>query len=321
MSKEVTDRRIGFTLVELLVVIAIIGILIAILLPAVQAAREAARRLQCSNHLKQIGLAIHNYHTAFGSFPPGNIIKTAGVCPGQSPVQTEDASNWLISILPFMDQKPLFEMYDFEAFNEGVPNKQVRETYVSEYACPSDAATDELMIPASGPAAAGFMAAPYMPGSYRAVSGRSNGRRYLDSGKISNYPRFWRGAIHMTGALGFTTESFKHVKDGTSNTLMAGESTTKTNRGYRTFWAYSFGYFSLSAATAQPRTLLGDYDECIDGSSRKDPCERGWGSYHSGVLNFLLCDGSVRSISTQIDMELFACLATIAGEENVQMPE
>ncbi len=318
------NRRIGFTLVELLVVIAIIGILIALLLPAVQAAREAARRAQCSNNLKQIGLAIHNYHTAFGSFPPGNIVKTAGVCPGKNSVETEDSTNWMISILAFMDQGPLFETYDFEAFNEGEPNRQVREAHIDGYVCPSDLSTGQLMIPAAGPASQSQMAVPYMPGSYRAVSGRSNGYRYLDSGAISNYPRPWRGAIHMTGALGFSTESFKNVRDGTSNTLMVGESTTSTSRNWRTFWAYSFAHFSLSAATVgQPRTLLADYDECrsIGGDGRSEPCRRAWGAYHPGGMNFVLCDGSVRFINDQIDMPLLADVSTIAGKENSQLPK
>jgi prepilin-type N-terminal cleavage/methylation domain-containing protein/prepilin-type processing-associated H-X9-DG protein len=322
-------RENAFTLVELLVVIAIIGILIALLLPAVQAAREAARRMSCSNHLKQIGLAIHNYHDTYRVFPPGNVLKTAGVCTGSSSqAQSEDATNWLISILPYMEQKALYDRYDFSAYNEGLPNKQVRETLVSEYACPSDLAADELMVPGDGPAAPHAIGVPYMPGSYRAVSGRSEGLRYLDSGAIASYPDTWRGAIHTVGILGFTTEGFRSLKDGSSNTLMVGESTTRTNRAYRTFWAYSYGYFTLSAATTgQARILLGDLDRCIaegkaSGASGKEkPCLRGWGSFHSGgALNFLLCDGSVRTLDPSIDMTLFANLATIDGGETAQVP-
>jgi prepilin-type processing-associated H-X9-DG protein len=104
--------------------------------------------------------------------------------------------------------------------------------------------------------------------------------------------------------------------------LLAGESTTKTNRSWRTFWAYSYAYFSLSAATPQARTLLGDYDASVaaGGPGRDKPCKRGWGSYHPQGINFLLCDGSVHFLETSIDMDLFATLATIDGSEIAQLP-
>ena len=107
-----TDRRSAFSLVELLVVITIIGILIALLLPAVQAAREAARRMQCANNLKQIGLALHGYHTAIGSFPPGNINLGAGMCPGSAePVisYSTQNGNWMIAILPYIEQSAVVQ--------------------------------------------------------------------------------------------------------------------------------------------------------------------------------------------------------------------
>jgi prepilin-type N-terminal cleavage/methylation domain-containing protein/prepilin-type processing-associated H-X9-DG protein len=322
-KSEICNPKSAFTLIELLVVIAIIGILIALLLPAVQAAREAARRMSCSNNLKQIGLAVHNYHATHGCFPPGNIIKEAGVCPGARPFESDDATCWLISILPFLEQKALYDAYDFNAYNEGAPNQQVRETFVATYVCPSDLATDKLAIPARGPASEVYGAVPYMPGSYRAVSGRSEGLRYLDSGEIASYPEPWRGPIHMVGGLGFTTERFESVADGASNTLMAGESTTRTNRGFRTFWAYSYAFYTMSAATTgQPRTLYGDYDRCVAeaGTGRDTPCLRGWGSFHPGGMNFLACDGSVHFVSGTIDMELFAQLCTIGGAEVARIP-
>ena len=314
----------GFTLVELLVVIAIIGILVALLLPAVQAAREAARRMSCSNNLKQIGLAVHNYHAANRCFPPGNIIKEAGVCPGSRPFESDDATCWLVSILPFVEQKALYDAYDFNAYNEGAPNQQVRETSVATYVCPSDVGTDKLMVPARGPASEVFGAVPYMPGSYRAVSGRSEGLRYLDSGEIASYPEPWRGPIHTVGVFGFTTEGFRDVQDGTTNTLLAGESTTKTGRGYRTFWAYSYAFYTMSAATTgQPRTFYADFDRCRDegGTGKEKPCERGWGSFHAGGMNFALCDGSVRFLADSIDMELFAQLSTIGAGEVAKVPD
>jgi len=320
-------RRTGFTLIELLVVIAIIGILVGLILPAVQATREAARRLACANNLSQIGKALHSHHGAKGSFPAGNYTKTAGTCPGNRTPgvdrPSEDRANWMIAILPYVEQEHLHNTYSFSKCNEAPENQQVREAYVDTYVCPSDVACKQLTVPALGPAAAYALNVAYMPGSYRAVSGRSDGFSFLDSGDSTDYPRKWRGAIHTVGILGFGTERIKNIKDGTSHTLMVGESTTRTNRSYRTLWAYSFAFYSLSSATPQSRTLLGDYDQCtsIEGDGFSFPCRRGWGSQHGNGLHFLLCDSSVRYLSTSIDVELFAKLATIDGGEVAQLPE
>ena len=318
------QRRKAFTLVELLVVIAIIGILIALLLPAVQAAREAARRMSCSNNLKQIALAVHNYQAATRSFPPGNIIKQAGVCTGGTSFESDDGTCWSISILPYLEQEALFDNYDFGSYNESEPNQLVRETSVPAYVCPSDHAAGKLAVPARGPAAEYLGNVPYMPGSYRGVSGRSDGYRYLDSGEITTYPDAWRGPIHTVGVYGFSTESVDTITDGTTNTLLVGESTTKTNRGFRTFWAYSYSFYTMSAATTdQPRIFHADYDRCLDegGDGREKPCQRGWGSFHSGGVNFALCDGSVRFLSDTIDMQLFAELSTVTGGEVANVPQ
>src|SRR5262245_43797851 len=106
------SRRDGFTLVELLVVIAIIGILIALLLPAVQAAREASRRSQCKNNLRQIGLALHSYHSARKALPPGSGYQQATFIP-----------NWMTSVLPYMEERVLWEQFDKRQYMDASPNK------------------------------------------------------------------------------------------------------------------------------------------------------------------------------------------------------
>jgi len=200
----------------------------------------------------------------------------------------------------------------------------VRESRVGLYVCPADTDGDELTVPSAGPARPDLLNLPYMPGSYRGVSGRSDGYRYLDSRAASDYPKSWRGALHTVAIPGFETEAVRDVSDGTSHTLLVGESTTRSNRGWRTFWAYSYAHFSLGAATeGQPRTLSGDYDKCrsTEGPGGAAPCRRGWGSFHSGGMNFLACDGSVRFLSTTIDMRVFALLATIDGGTFAEVPE
>lgn len=307
-------------------VIAVIGVLLALLLPAVQAAREAARRAHCANNLKQIALAVHAYHATHGHLPPGNIVTRAGFCPGgQAEVVLENGANWLLAILPHVEQGPLGADYDFEAYNAGLPNQAVRQTFVSVYTCPADLAADELATPAAGPAAPHLSNDLYMPGSYRGTSGRSEGDRYLDSSEMTSYPVAWRGPLHLVGAMDFDYERFDTIRDGLSHTLLAGESTTETNRGWRTFWAYAYAYFSISAITPQRRILLGDYDQCValagpDNPGRDRPCKRGWGAYHPDGLNWATCDGSVVFLTNEVDLELLAELATIDGGEPARLP-
>jgi len=315
------SHRDGLTLIELLVVIAIIGLLIALLLPAVQAARETARTLSCRNNLRQIGMALHNHHGAKGHFPAGNYAKTAGVCPGTSQ-KSEDRVNWAISLMPYIEQQALHAGYDNSVCNEAPENQFVRENTVATYVCPSDPHAPELIVPAMGPAAKWSKNLPYMSGSYRAVSGRSDGRQFLDNSLLTSFPRKWRGPMHVVGILGFKTERIKNITDGTSHTLMVGESTTRTQPEFGTLWAYSYAFYSLSAGTPQERTLWGDYERCraAGGPGSSSPCRRGWGSPHPGGINFLTCSGAVRTISIDVDMAVFAELTTIAGGRHAAVP-
>ncbi len=303
-------KRSGFTLIELLVVIAIIAILIALLLPAVQQAREAARRSQCKNNLKQLVLALHNYHDNYQSFPPGKV--TLGSCCG-----TKSGTNWAISILPFMDQAPLYKQYNFNRYNEDSANQAVRQTNLAVQNCPSDVNAGQVMKPESGPGS-GLL---YRMSSYRGVGGKtdSNGR-WFDSGQGSLVGS-WKGVLHAIGnpyKLG--PESMRDITDGPSNTLVIGEYHTQTHPRRGTFWAYSYTSYNSSDVTYnQPRTLIADYDRCVSigGTGGADACKRGWGSFHVGGIQFALGDGSVRFISVNINTNILGNLATVGGNEVV----
>jgi prepilin-type N-terminal cleavage/methylation domain-containing protein/prepilin-type processing-associated H-X9-DG protein len=316
---------VGFTLVELLVVIAIIGILVALLLPAVQAAREAARQTQCRNNLKQIGLAILNYaSTNRESLPPGGI--TNGPCCG-----TPSGTCWTISILPFVEEQALYDAYDMTAFNEDDVNAPVRETFLAKYGCPSEDGLRELDSPESGPGA-GLL---YARSSYRACSGQSDGCGWYDSQQTDCLLRSWLGAFPTFGSdlelskflsrnKVTTTVKLKDITDGMSNTLAVGEMTSKassrSSEQRRTFWAYTYTSYNKSSVVPQTRTLIVDYQKCVDigGPGGSNPCKRAWGSFHPGGLNFAFCDGSVHYVTTSIDMTLLAGLATISGSEPIQ---
>jgi prepilin-type N-terminal cleavage/methylation domain-containing protein len=167
----------GFTLVELLVVIAIIGVLVALLLPAVQAAREAARRTQCANRLKQIGLAVLNFENSRTRLPAGSLSRGGIGGPYHS--------TWSVDILPYLEKQSLYNLWNPEiAFSKG-PNRILREAVVDSYLCPSDIQEELLIKPESGPGNKQLWAI----GSYRANSGRSlgsNGDQYWDNAMLNN---------------------------------------------------------------------------------------------------------------------------------------
>lgn len=315
--------RRAFTLIELLVVIAIIAILIGLLLPAVQKAREAAARAKCSNHLKQIALALHNYHDARGHFPAGQV--TAG---GVS-ILDNNWQTWSVEILPYAEQDALYRLYDPSKPMNGADNKSLRESRVSFYECPSDVNIGKLEGPESGPGAG----IPYMHGSYRCVSGKSDGSGWSDHAAQSYMSWTWRGVMHAdatpkdlftppayTGAaVQFGTERIITITDGTSNTLMVGEMSTVTHTTRGTFWAYGYGGYNSSAGVAESRMLINDYDRCdaIGGAGGINSCKRSWGSNHGGVINFAYADGAVRTIKQTMDMAAFVAQTTIAGGEVV----
>lgn len=336
MRTRVAKRRSSgaFTLVELLVVIAIIGILIALLLPAVQAAREAARRSQCSNNLKQMGLASHNYHDTFRCFPPGTI------CEGESESSQKTLINWAIALLPYMEQQSLYDLYDQLAYNQDPGrnngNKIVRESVVSLYVCPSEPGGPELIVPGTGPGgdpARGGAGLEYRTGSYKCVAGAVRGNVPLrNQGWWDMYFTSWpvpererRGVMHMVGILDWNCEKMSSVKDGTSNTLMIGEKSTSTGRKWGSFWAYPYIYYTMGHSIEHPLSISNDMDECFDLADAAGvwaaPCARGWGSFHPGVVQFAVADGSVCAISNNVDLTVLCDVSTIHGAEPTALPQ
>jgi prepilin-type N-terminal cleavage/methylation domain-containing protein/prepilin-type processing-associated H-X9-DG protein len=342
--------RRAFTLIELLVVIAIIAVLIVLLLPAVQKVREAAARMSCTNNLKQIGLALHNYHDVYKVFPLSGV--SNNYC-----CFTEGGPSWRISILPFIEQGNLYRLYDPTQTTEHPNNQALRQTVVKTYVCPSDPNGGQVMAPASGPARAYSTPLLYAEGSYKGMAGMagsSTANGFDDPFGALQYPSSWKGVLHAGPDLNYPTagtagaalspaanypagymnypgnyqnrESISTITDGTSNTIMAGEYATSTNIGRSAFWAYEFTGYAAGDFFTPPesRMLMNSFDACTAACPTcpegNQPCKRGFASFHTGVINFVFCDGSVHPISTNIDMILFGYLATIGNGEVVSLP-
>ncbi|AMV17037.1 DUF1559 domain-containing protein [Planctomyces sp. SH-PL14] len=302
-------RRRGFTLIELLVVIAIIAVLVAILLPAVQQAREAARKSQCQNNLKQLGIALHSYLETYLVFP----YATSNTGRGASPALVTNATG-LVSLLPYIDQGPLFNKYNpNEAAGNFNPaggylvgggatatgNGVLAATRIAAYLCPSD----------DGP-----QFHPSFDGSYGCLANvpsyRTSYHFSVDYNTALGYPYVWSGLDRLTRAMfGASSASTpRDVPDGLSNTIAMSETTLDVHDGKTPSWScaqHVGGGISFSVNDNGP---INNWYCCVwqtPANTNFKPGRLGeWGSpgsTHVGGLNVVLGDGSVRFISENLD--------------------
>lgn len=297
-------RRRAFTLIELLVVIAIIALLIALLLPAVQQAREAARRTQCKNNLKQLGVALHNYHDLHGVLPPG---WTADIPIGLN------GWAWGASLLPQLEQSTLRNALSYERHVLDPANDRVRQTILPVFICVSDPypnASDVIvLIPEIKP---GYTAMMWHPEERPYLFAKSNYPGVFGTTDIDATPSAGDGAFFHNSRL--TMGSFL---DGLSNTLVVGERTSRMR---------TYMNFSLQQVTTVDITLWAGVVSTTDSMQRvvgngltvpNDPNRTfaGFSSAHPGGASFLLGDGSVRMVGNNIDLGVSRALMTRAGGE------
>ncbi len=297
-----TKRRGGFTLIELLVVIAIIAILIALLLPAVQQAREAARRSQCKNNMKQIGLALHNYHDVHRAFPPGWL----GVMNGVQDAEGESGFAWSTMLLPYMDQAPLYQQMNFALPMDVAPNRFLVRQYLPVFACPSDPKPNDFMLEDRNAVNIDLGVSNYM-GVFGTVE--------LDGCENApgTAPVQANGQCVSDGSF-FHNSSMKmrDLTDGTSNTMLVGERTTFKDPGTGDPF-----YGTWSGALPEVEEAIARVMGHAEHPPNENDHPEDFGSAHTGGAQFLLGDGAVRFISENIDEGLFQALATRSGGEVV----
>jgi prepilin-type N-terminal cleavage/methylation domain-containing protein/prepilin-type processing-associated H-X9-DG protein len=302
-------RARGFTLIELLVVIAIIAVLIGLILPAVQSSREAARRLQCANNLKQIGIAMHNYHSDSNLFPPGYLSQTvnnqfdgAELGPGWS---------WGTLILSNLEQRSLYNAVNFGMQITHPASLTVRTTVLSSYLCPSS-------VPGTGPItlrdlADTVLVSDLVPGQYVASAGQW---------EVEEFAAGNNGVFYRNSNIGL-----RDIADGSSQTLLAGE------RSRNVADATWVGVIPGAQSCTKPGWPLQDCETSnvmvlshtgpspderwIDVPNNKTAGADDYWSLHPGGCNFAFCDGSVRFIKETINPKIFSFLSTRAGGEIV----
>jgi prepilin-type N-terminal cleavage/methylation domain-containing protein/prepilin-type processing-associated H-X9-DG protein len=312
----VVRKRRGFTLVELLVVIAIIGILVALLLPAVQSAREAARRMQCSNNLKQIGLGLHNYHDTFKTFPQGNVVRISGT--GVPPLRG-DGWTWHARILPFIEQGPLYDQVS-NVVGTDIGNQTSAQqtlagtTKLTFFQCPSHPNPGSL-----NPSKGGYQLSTYNGVCGSVCFNNNQLDDVTDVGYRGNGMFFMNSSVRIAD-----------VTDGTTNTFLVAEvcdelkGAPNSNRLRGSDRRYNFSENS-------DRNPPEDISEYLIGMELNDPINANHrdasgffnndgeyaGSYHPGGAQFTMGDGSVRFVGETINMTIYQAVGTRDGGEVV----
>lgn len=312
ISQSSKFRHRGFTLVELLVVIAIIGVLVGLLLPAVQSSREAARRTQCANNLKQIGLGLHNYHAAQGMFPPGWIRQ-------ENPYGA--SWGWSTYLLPYIEQGSIYEALDPDetTLDEAALDPQllpVLQTPISTYRCPSDAV--EILHPGNAnlqpsivgrvqgmPVAKANYVAVYGPGS---LAERNPTPDAAYNGAAANaIDNYGKGVFSKN-----STTRIAKITDGTSNTLAVGERAYHwPPHSYATVAEYMAAFWCGIPHSSQsdwhsegPHWVVGHTFTFLHNNVNASALQ-GFSSRHPGGAQFVQCDGSVKFIGEDIDATNF----------------
>lgn len=303
----------GFTLVELLVVIAIIGILVALLLPAVQSAREAARRMSCSNNLKQLGLALHNYHDTFKEFPPEKIMRRRPTgelfCqPGGSQQWDADPGNWAILILPYVEQKNQYEMINWRLqYNQG-PNTPVFRMSYPFYNCPSNIKRKMVGAGIPGWSFAGNTEITH----YFAVLGTTWTVK-VGTGNNNECNDNTNGMFHQESGV-----RMGEVTDGTSNTFMVAEAI-----GYEPRHPTVVGNQTCAQGPVNRNTVCDGRGLRISALTHMNVPPNGisrWfaaSSFHPGGLQVTMADASVQFVSNTIDNATWRAMASKSGGETV----
>lgn len=328
-------RRSAFTLIELLVVIAIIGVLVALLLPAVQQAREAARRTQCRNNLKQIGLAMHNYHDSYDCFPAGYMGTTTNCAmirnyvtpPGVTPVNVAQGWGWGTFILPYLDQTPMYQAMNVNVHQVvcdvplpptdslAVGNPASGRFVVPVFSCPT--ATDpDVFYAVNGPTTNQHSKSNYVAVCGVDFTGTLSATTYAAMSAVDRaaYAAGFRGAFGDGSR--FPPVKIRDETDGTSNIFLVGEAYRKDNDANFTTWTTGVGgerrpgrWFGMAAddqtaCVVRQLKTVGTF--AINGGSFN-----AFASQHTGGAFFLLSDGAVRFISENGDQTTVSRLGTI----------
>jgi prepilin-type N-terminal cleavage/methylation domain-containing protein/prepilin-type processing-associated H-X9-DG protein len=314
-------RRRGFTLIELLVSIAIIGILIALLLPAVQAAREAARRTACGNNLKQLGLAAQNYHDAHLAFPPGAVGPLTPAFPQYLGLKHHGLATFL---LPQLEQQALASQYRWDVSWFDPPNQDFVKRQLPVWQCPSAPANRQEIgsLPTETPP-------PVVLYSGTAACGDYAGMGAVDPALVTRGligppagPRDERGHFESVFPINHSRR-MADIVDGTSNTILVGECAGRPQLWRRGKQVPSL---PISGGCWASRNLLFTRGAAPDGSSFYGPCavnctnNREVYSFHPGGANVVLADGSVHLLKETINIRNFASLVTYAGGEVATIP-